>query len=301
MSSVAVLMSSYNGEKFIREQIDSILSQSGVEATLYIRDDGSLAETKAILDGYARDYGVNVFYCDNVGVGNSFMNLLYLAPSGYDYYAFADQDDIWEEDKLAQAVQMLEQTGKTLYGSNQECVDAVGNSLGLRYAEDKYIFTEPGQILSKNMIAGCTMVFTGALRDLLAQDDRRPSEALLRNRIHDVWVAVVGAMCGGIVYDNRSFIKYRQHGNNVVGAYEGGFIKKCKERLNKVFHKQNRNGRSILAKELCTKFPEYACNHRLVEICAKGKTGILRNQKTLRSYTGESYLGFFMKVVLGLF
>ncbi|MDE6550682.1 MAG: glycosyltransferase [Clostridia bacterium] len=301
MSSVAVLMSAYNGEKFICEQIDSILAQKDVEVSLYIRDDGSSDSTKDILDTYVKERGITVYYCDNVGVGNSFMELMYTAPSGYDYYAFADQDDIWEEDKLIEAVKLLQESGKALYGSNQECVDIDGNSMGLRYAEEKYIYLEPAQILSKNMIAGCTMVLTSALRELMVDDSRRPSKTLLRNRIHDVWVAAVGSLCGGIAYDNRSFIKYRQHGNNVVGAYDGGLKKKCKERMKKAFHKEYRNGRSMLAKELLIKFPEFTSDCPLVKACASGKLAVLRNRKVLRSYTGESRLGFFMKVVLGLF
>lgn len=301
MSSVAVLMSAYNGEKYIREQIDSILNQQGVEVSLFVRDDGSCDSTKVILDDYQKRGLTTVYYGDNLGVGNSFMQLLYTVPASFDYYAFADQDDIWATDKLIRAIEMLQDSGKALYASNQECVDYQGKSLGLRYEQDKFIHLLPEQIISRNMIAGCTMVFTSKLRDVMAAQDSRPSESLLRNRIHDVWVASAASLNGGIIYDSLSFISYRQHGNNVVGAYEGGFVKKLRQRLKKLSNKEFRKGRSALAKELMRCFPSAAAQFPLVGVCAGGKSGVLKNSKILRSYTGESYLGFTVKVLLGLF
>ena len=81
-------MSTYNGKKFLCEQLDSILSQTNVEVEIFIRDDGSTDGTKEILDKYAVKEGIHVDYAENVGVGNSFMNLLYSVPSDFDYYAF---------------------------------------------------------------------------------------------------------------------------------------------------------------------------------------------------------------------
>ncbi len=307
MSKVAVMLSAYNGEKFIKEQIDSILNQTGVDVELFIRDDGSKDSTLEILSAYAEDNdNVKLFIEGNVGVGNSFMNLLYSVEGDHDYYSFADQDDIWEEDKLAAAVAMLEQSDKVLYASNQECVDKYGNSLGLRYGRDSQIHLDPIAILEKNTLAGCTMVFKRSLYEAITDKKSRPSEELLRNRIHDVWLAMTASINGGIIYDERSFMKYRQHENNVVGAYEDGLAKKIKEKTKKVFKKKFRNGRSALAKEILEKFPEQAKNFPLIKVCADintlgGKHRIMKNNKLLRSYTKESYFGFLMKVTLGYF
>lgn len=301
MNRVAVLMSTYNGKKFLCEQLDSILSQTNVEVEIFIRDDGSMDGTKEILDKYAVKEGIHVDYAENVGVGNSFMNLLYSVPSDFDYYAFSDQDDIWMDCKLCEAIEMLRKSGKMLYASNQECVDGDGKSLGLRYEPEKYIHLKPEEIVSRNMISGCTMVFTKEFFKILESENHRPSFALLLNRIHDVWVAAVASLYDAIVYDSRAFIKYRQHENNVVGAYDGGLKKRTKERMKKVMHKQYRNGRSMLAKELCSCFSEISDEYPLLKICAGGKSGILKNRKALRSYTGESAFAFFAKTVLGLF
>lgn len=307
MNSVAVLMSTYNGEKYLREQIDSILAQEGVSVSLFVRDDGSSDGTERILKEYAeKDARVRYEMCENVGVGNSFMNLLYSVPDTFDYYAFSDQDDIWLPEKLAEAIKMLERSGALLYASNQECVDKDGNSLGLRYAEEREIFLSPVQIMERNMISGCTMVFGKNFRDILAEETNRPSESLLRNRIHDVWLAAVAAVCGKIEYDKRAFIQYRQHENNVVGANEHDKKRAAKERKKKLKNKELRNGRSKLAAEICEKFPEQAKAYPLLGICARantcrGKRLIRKNGKELRSYTGEGKLAFFLKVTLGLF
>lgn len=303
MDTVAVLMSTYNGEKYLAEQLDSILRQQDVALTLFVRDDGSSDGTKTILDAYAQKYdNIRVTYADNVGVGNSFMELLYAVPDNYDFYAFADQDDIWLATKLTEAACKLNESGAALYGSNQECVDKDGNSLGLRYTENVDIHMDPISILSANMIAGCTMVLTNELYSKLVNARARPSSALLRNRIHDVWVAEIASICGGIYYDRRSFILYRQHENNVVGAFGESFFKALKKKIKKVFHKAERNGRSKLAKEVCACFPAESARFPLLQVCATGqKRQLLHHAKELRRYTGESKISFFIKVILGWF
>ncbi|MDE6189347.1 MAG: glycosyltransferase family 2 protein [Clostridia bacterium] len=307
MNTVAVLLSTYNGEKFLKEQLDSILNQSGVAVELFIRDDGSKDSTLEMLATYVEKFNnIHLLIEENVGVGNSFMKLLYSVGSGYDYYSFADQDDIWEENKLFEAVTMLAQSDKVLYASNQECVDKYGNSLGLRYGIDSAIHLDAIAILEKNTLAGCTMVFKGDFYDIITNINCRPSEELLRNRIHDVWLAMTASINGGIIYDERSFIKYRQHENNVVGAYEDGVFKKIKEKMKKVFKKKFRNGRSSLAKEILIKFPEQSKSFPLIKVCAEantfgGKFKLIKNSKLLRSYTKESCFGFFFKVMLGYF
>ena len=94
---VAVMMSTYNGELYIEEQIESILQQPGVDVFLYIRDDGSSDGTLRILQKYSSTDKVHIQYGKHIGIGNSFMELLWSLPDTYDYYSFSDQDDIWEK------------------------------------------------------------------------------------------------------------------------------------------------------------------------------------------------------------
>ena len=308
MESVAVVISTYNGEKYLREQLDSILKQQSVEVSLFVRDDGSSDKTKDILSLYAENHdNISVEFAPNVGVGNSFMNALYNVPDNFDYYAFADQDDIWCENKLSEAVKVLKESGKLLYASNQENVDSEGNSLGLRWEkDDKRIFLTPEGIIGTNVLCGCTMVMCGEFAKLICEESRRPSEAVLKVKNHDGWIAVVAAIYDGLVYDNRSFIKYRQHGNNVVGSYKPSFQQRMRQRRKKLFDKDLRNIRSRQSREICEKFPEVASKFPLLQLCAKTETRkdkklIINHNSELRKFTGESKFSFKLKVWLGLF
>lgn len=138
MYKVAILMSTYNGSRYLSEQIDSILCQEGADVTLYIRDDGSSDQTIDIIKKYAKKYqNIILTTGQNVGVGNSFMQLVYDCPDDFDYYAFSDQDDIWLKEKLKVAIDNIKQKDTpTLYASNQMLVDENGKQISLRYSKD---------------------------------------------------------------------------------------------------------------------------------------------------------------------
>ena len=218
MNSVAVIMSTYNGARFFAPQVESILEQEGVAVDLYIRDDGSTdPEFLDILQDLEGDDRVHISRQANVGVGNSFMQCLYSVPDTYDYYALADQDDVWFKDKLARAIDRIEKLeGRVLYASNQMVVDQALRDPHKRF--DRRPGTRCGDIIRGNVISGCTFVMSNALFRFLTDAENRPSEALLRVRIHDAWIAVVAALFGQIVYDDDAYLYYRQHGGNVVGA-----------------------------------------------------------------------------------
>ena len=115
MDKVAILMSTYNGEKYLDEQIGSILAQEGVDVTLYIRDDGSSDRTAEIIKYYCKSYhNVSFTQGENLGVGNSFMQLVYDAKDVYYYYAFADQDDIWLPEKIKMAADKIKESKRPL-------------------------------------------------------------------------------------------------------------------------------------------------------------------------------------------
>lgn len=304
MKTVAVLLSAYNGENYIAEQLESIFSQSGVAVKLYVRDDGSSDGTRKILESYAEKYpAICVRYGENVGAAQSFMRLLYEA-EGADFYAFADQDDIWLKGKLAAAVEMLEQSGKMLYAGNQQVVDGALNLVSLRYAKGFIPETSAEAILQSNLFSGCTMVLTAQFKNLLSEEGKRPSPALLKKRYHDVWVAEAAAIGGGICYDERAFILYRQHGTNAVGADKISGLKLIFYWFKKLGDKSKRNGRSALARELVEKFPQ-ALSYPLIAASTvggiKGKRLLLKNSKAIRAYSGEGRTSFALKVILGLY
>ena len=300
--AVAVLLSTYNGERFLKEQLESVLSQQNVELTLFVRDDGSVDHTLEILKKYGDR--IVLFEGTNIGVGNSFMYLLYRAGCGFDYYAFCDQDDIWREDKLSRAVGKLKRIPETpaLYCSNQLLIDSSGTAIGSRFAEIPDLGFE--QILNNNKLTGCTMVWNRELQKILSDEVRRPSEELLKKRIHDVWVAMVASVTGVIVFDEHCFIQYRQHEDNVVGAggtdVISGWRKKIKD-------PSLRNGRSTLAKEILDKYSDLILDSNIKEIL--GYYAFYRSEKKCRKmllngniskYSGESALSTKAKILFRL-
>lgn len=299
---VAVIMSTYNGEKYLSEQINSILNQKNVTVSLFVRDDGSSDATQEILDLFASTYGnIYLMYGENLGVGNSFMKCLYDIEHDFDFYAFSDQDDIWMENKLYEAICLLEKHGKSLYCSNQICVDSDGIFLGKRFE------SEPGygvlDCLNNNQISGCTFVFSGDFYKILKM--HRPSEELLKNRIHDVWVAEIAALGNLTVYDERAFILYRQHAGNAVGAYiDNSFRGKLKRKIGKIRNKNKRNGRSKLAREIYRLFPEYRENE-IIKYASfantwRGKIDLLKHRNIfLKNQSGGGI--FILYVIAGLF
>ncbi len=305
--SVAVLMSTYNGTNYVREQIDSILNQNDVTITLIIRDDCSTDGTPSILKEYERFHNVKVDYGQqNLGPANSFMNLLYDNP-GYDYYAFADQDDIWLVNKLIVAVEYLNGTScPSLYCSNQ-IVYKDEKKKELRYKNiPNYSLLST---LNANKISGCTMVFNNALANILSNKESRPSSDVLNLRMHDTWVMLVANVVGNIIYDNNGYIFYRIHNNNYVGV--GGddvsFPMKVKKIYKALIKDKKKNYRSICAKELIRCFPYININDSVdLQLIAEYKNSWKFKKKLLasnriRTEFGESKPIYCLKVVFNLF
>lgn len=111
MKTVMVLLSTYNGEKYLKEQIDSVLSQKNVNVNILVRDDGSYDETKTILQKYQDEGKLKWYTGNNLKATYSFLDLLHNTPKA-DYYAFCDQDDVWNENKLIMAINKLENLPK---------------------------------------------------------------------------------------------------------------------------------------------------------------------------------------------
>ena len=213
MHSITILLSTYNGEKYLEEQIDSLLKQKDVNINIYVRDDGSTDKTREILDKY-QEQGVLEWYTGpNLRPAKSFMNLIMNAPND-EYYAFCDQDDIWNVDKLKNAVDALakynDQTIPHLYCANYQLVDANLNNL----PDNGHVSTTTFEVaLISSCCTGCTVVFNKSLLDFLRLGE--PETIVM----HDDWCHKVCLAVGGTVdYDSRKVLKYRQHGNNVDGG-----------------------------------------------------------------------------------
>lgn len=219
MNRILVLMSTYNGEAYLREQLDSILYQSE-PADILIRDDGSHDQTLSILEAYEKHYPqITVMRGENVGVVKSFFALLQNA-QGYEYYAFADQDDIWLKEKLACAVAQLDQMDvnrPALYASCSQLVDNNMNVLGTtqKCLRELTFYN----VLIQNIMPGHAQVFNQAMVDFVNQ---HPVD-VDRIVVHDFWVALLGITFGQVYFDNTSHTYYRQHTSNEIGYGHGAF------------------------------------------------------------------------------
>lgn len=211
---IAVLMSTYNGEKYLREQIDSILSQKDVNVDLFVRDDGSTDHTVAIIKEYV-EANSNIFFLDDhqhYGPKRSFFELLYRV-HGYPYYAFADQDDIWKPRKLAVALEKMKgYQAPCLYCSNQT-IYMDGKEKGLRFKGTPNCALST--VIHSSEISGCTMVFNDNLKRYVC--DKKIDDAIINLRMHDVWMLLFALLVGKVIYDPDSYIDYRIHNNNTVG------------------------------------------------------------------------------------
>lgn len=242
MKKILILLSTYNGEKYLREQLDSLLKQEDVEIHILVRDDGSKDGTIEILDEYAKKGLLTYIKGENIGWRRSFMELIYNAPKS-DYYAFCDQDDIWKPKKMVKAVGILESMPKgqpNLYCSNLIYYKN-GTEFGLIRKKKPNLTLQLA--LMRSLSAGCTMVFNRELRDMVV--DNKPKHVTA----HDFWLYQVASLLGNVYYDMNSYILYRQHSENQIGA---SINKKSiwKKRIESARKNFMCNDRQFAAKEL---------------------------------------------------
>ena len=234
---IVVLISTYNGEKYLKQQIDSILNQkSSHQIDLRVRDDGSTDGTIEILQSYVEKYpkSVQVYFRENIGYINSFFELIREA-EGYDYYALSDQDDIWLEDKIETAVEACESSaynGPLLYGSSSFLVNDQLEIMGETQKNLKGITWD--NLLIQNFFPGHTQVFNDALCKML-----KAEVDCSKIYVHDFWITYMAFLHGKAIFDNQSHTYYRQHGTNTVG-FGKNTVEWIVERLKRIGHSDNK-------------------------------------------------------------
>jgi len=213
---VAVLLCTRNGDRFLEEQMDSIYAQDHSNVTVWASDDGSEDDTNLILDRYrslGEKDGFSIRSGPREGFVANFHSLIYCPDIQADYYAYADQDDIWEPDKLSYAIAALEDVPNdipALYCSRTRVVDENGNDMDF-----SPLFEKPpsfANALVQNVGGGNTMVMNNAARELL----RVACDSIVVS--HDWWAYILTTGAGGtVIYDSYPSVRYRQHDNNMVG------------------------------------------------------------------------------------
>ena len=219
---IDILLSTYNGARFLRQQIDSVLNQTFQDWRLLIRDDGSQDDTVEIIREYAKQYsGKIVLQKDtlgNLGCGASFSQLV--SVSSAPYMMFCDQDDYWLPEKVEKSwTAMKEQEEQHPGIPLLISTDLIVANENLREISPSFIrsqklypeaLSEVHRSLALSVSPGCTMLFNraAALRFL----------PIPPHQTHDHWVAVITAYYGRVCFLPEPTILYRQHGKNAIGS-----------------------------------------------------------------------------------
>lgn len=234
---IDILMALYNGERYLAEQIDSILGQSITEWRLVLVDDCSKDRTPEIAQEYARRYpGKIAFYRREQNLGSaqkSFFDMLQYSTA--EYIMTSDQDDCWLPDKLKVTLEKMKELEAVhgngvplLVHTDLRVVDAelhtIHESMFRAQNLDSRRDTLP-QLLAQNIVSGCTEMFNRALADRVRQI---PQHAVM----HDWWYALVAGAFGAVGFVNQPTILYRQHGGNEVGAKDVRSVQYTVERAN---------------------------------------------------------------------
>jgi len=245
---IEILLATYNGERFLPEQIESITSQSFKDYNILASDDNSSDCTLEILRGYEGVLGeqIKVVQSNTHSAKENFYNLLDMADD--EYIALCDQDDFWESDKLEKSLKALQRLEKrygketpilvhsdleivdeNLNSKNKKMSELTGISEAIKYAkkESKYLYTISteksfSRYLVENNITGNTVIINKALLDIY----KRPEVSFM----HDWWLGLIAFTFGKVGFLNECLVKYRQHESNELGAKNPLELRNIKKR-----------------------------------------------------------------------
>lgn len=227
---VAVLLCTHYGSRFLAEQLDSISHQEHSNFCIWASDDGSDDNTHQILEQYQSQWEAERFSIHSgpqEGFAANFLSLTCYPDIEADYFAYADQDDIWEADKLSRAIAKLENVPidtPALYCSRTRLINEYGRGTGF-----SPLFNKPpsfANALIQNIGGGNTMVMNKAAREILRIAGERTVVG------HDWWAYLIISGAGGtVIYDSYPTVQYRQHDNNLVGANTSWYARLLRIRL----------------------------------------------------------------------
>ena len=263
---VAVVLSTYNGEKYVREQLDSILNQTYKNIEIVVRDDGSKDSTVEIIKEYQKkNKNIKLVTGENLGFIKSFFELLKIADA--DYYAYADQDDIWMENKIELAVNSLNELDDSkpnMVFGNSDYYDENMNLIGPGEKHRVYSFN---RALFECVGQGMTMTINSKTRDLIVNNP--PKNCFF----HDWWTYLICIGLGNVAYNDVTTVKYRRMKTNATSEGQG-YIKLLVWRLKNLLVK---NGFKDI-KRLMINFKEIYQNELSEE-----------NRKTIELFSEEKY------------
>jgi glycosyltransferase involved in cell wall biosynthesis len=282
---VTILLCTLNGERFLAEQLASLKSQTFKNWKLIASDDGSVDCTKSILVAFQKSCEPGkVEIIDGPRRGATANFLFQACAENLDsvYYAFCDQDDVWDADKLERAIDALEQTDSTipaLYGSRTRLIDEAGTEMGFSPLFRRK--PEFRSALVQSIAGGNTMVFNQKARELIVfcgADVDVPS--------HDWWLYQATSACGGRVhYDTHPSVRYRQHAHNVIGANTGWTARM--HRLQMLRQGRFRHWEDLNVAALTRLRPRMSAeNQRIFDLFRRARHGPLLLRATMFAQTG---------------
>ncbi|PLS30669.1 glycosyltransferases involved in cell wall biogenesis [Bifidobacterium margollesii] len=232
---VVVVMSTFNGAKYLERQLDSIFAQTGVDVDCFVRDDGSSDDTVALLRRYAEHQPRLAFIAgQNVGWKRSFLTALSQAPVA-DFYAFSDQDDIWKPEKIRVTIETIpenQRSGLSFAHCNKLKVD---DDLK-EWPRQQHKIPSPSSLQWATLngyAQGCALVMTKQLRDLVVR-----SMPLDENWGHDYWVGLLGYLFGHVYYTPEPLLYHVIHGGHGGNVSDtGNLFTNQMQKLKRMFDK----------------------------------------------------------------
>lgn len=233
---IDILMATYNGEKYLEEQIESILNQSYKNIHLIISDDGSNDTTREILKKYEENDKITIYYQEkNLGYVSNFEFLLQKVEN--ELYMLSDQDDVWKPNKIEDTVKKLEEENADLVFTDLEIVDenlklihpSFNATMGKIHKIKKTLGTKEFEYLYNNM-TGCTIL---SKKKWIPQILPIPKHS--KYIIHDSWIGLMLSFHGKIAYLDKPTIQYRQHGDNQVGTERTSYKYKEFKQIRELF------------------------------------------------------------------
>ena len=221
---VDILLTTYNGDKYLQEQIDSLLVQTFTDWRLIVRDDGSDDKTVTILNGYQHSNPLKITVLDDslgrLGPAKSFEYLTRV--SSAPYVAFCDQDDIWMPDKLLLQIEVIQKAEKKQGGVMPILIhtDLYVIDENQKFLDDSFwnyqnlnpqVMNKLRRLLVQNYVTGCTVLINRTLLELALPI---PGQAIM----HDWWLALIATSEGRVISLGEKTVKYRQHDMNDIGA-----------------------------------------------------------------------------------
>lgn len=216
---VDILLATYNGEKYIKEQVESILNQTYENIQIIISDDCSTDKTRQVLKEYENNEKIKIFYQEkNLGYVKNFEFLLKQVKSNL--YMLSDQDDVWKKEKVEKSVEKIESEKLDLVFGDLEVVDENLNTLYKSYNRYMHLIHKIKKYQKDyrlqylyNCMTGCTIISRKNWIDKVL-----PFPTNSKYMIHDYWLGLVIALNGKVGYIEEPYILYRQHRKNQVGS-----------------------------------------------------------------------------------